>query len=76
MDTINLQFTKSEKERLSKIAMRYGLTLPELAKKVLNEIREQFELESIKDYENPAQIKKSLKNALSDYKKGNFATKL
>ena len=76
MNTITVKVKNSEKERLSAIAMRYGLTLPELAKKVLSEVREQFELESLNDYENPAEIRKALKSALSDYKKGRFLTKL
>ena len=76
MNTITIKVKNLEKERLSAIAMRYGLTLSELAKKVLIEIREQFELESLNDYENPAEIKKDLKSALNDYKKGRFLTKL
>lgn len=70
MNTINIKLNNAEKQRLSAIAMRYGLTLPDLAKKVLQEVKEQFELESLNEYENPSKIKKSIKTALLDYKKG------
>ncbi len=76
MNTINIKLNNSEKQRLSAIAMRYGLTLPDLAKKVLQEVKEQFELESIEEYENPGKVKKTIKTALLDYKKGKFLTKL
>ena len=76
MNTINVKLNSSEKQRLSAIAMRYGLTLPDLARKVLQEVKEQFELESLEEYENPDKIKKSIKTALQDYKKGKFLTKL
>jgi len=76
MTTINIKLNNSEKQRLSAIAMRYGLTLPDLAKKVLQEVREQFELESLDHYENPEKIRKTIKRGISDYKKGKFFTKL
>lgn len=76
MNTINIKLNNSEKQRLSAIAMRYGLTLPDLAKKVLQEVKEQFELESLSEYENPNKVKKAIKTALQDYKKGKFLTKL
>ena len=76
MNSINIKFKKSEKEKLSRLAMRYGLSLPELAKRVLQEVREEFELESVHDYKNPKEILKDIDGALSDYKKGIFKTKL
>ncbi len=76
MNTITVKIKKSEQDRLNRIALRYGLSLPDLATKVLVQIREQFELESLNDYDNPAEIKKALKGALNDYKKGYSVTKL
>ncbi len=76
MTAINIKLNSSEKQRLSAIAMRYGLTLPDLAKKVLQEIKEQFELESLDEYENPTKVKRAIKTALADYQKGRFLTKL
>ncbi len=75
MTTINIKLNNSEKQRLSAIAMRYGLTLPDLAKKVLEELKGQFELESIHEYENPSKVAKAVKIALQDYKKGKFFQK-
>ncbi len=76
MNTITVKIKKSEQDRLNNIALRYGLSLPDLATKVLAQVREQFELESLNDYDNPAEIKKALKSALNDYKKGYSVTKL
>ena len=76
MNTITIKVKKSEKKRLNQIAMRYGLSLPELAKKVLLELREQFKLESFADYKNPRQLKNDVENALREYKQGKFITKL
>ncbi len=76
MTSINIKLNNSEKQRLSAIAMRYGLTLPDLAKKVLQEVKEQFELESLDEYENPNKVSKAIKTALREYKKGKFLTKL
>ncbi|MEK7663940.1 MAG: hypothetical protein AAB340_00620 [Patescibacteria group bacterium] len=76
MNTINVKLKKSEKERLNKIAMRYGLSLPELARRILNEVREEFELESLEDYENSTELKKDVEKAVRDYKKGKFLTNL
>lgn len=76
MNTITVKMKKSEKEKLSRIALRYGLALPELARRVLEEIREEFELESITDYKNPKKLLKDIDEAMRDYKKGVFKTKL
>lgn len=76
MNTINIKLNNSEKQRLSAIAMRYGLTLPELTKKILQQIREQFKTESLDEYKNPEKVAKAIKTALGDYKKGKFLTKL
>jgi len=76
MTTINIKIKESEKEKLSRIALRYGLSLSELARRVLEEVREEFELESINDYKNPKEVLKDIDRALLDYKKGIFETKL
>ena len=76
MNTINIKLKKSEKEKLDRIAMRYSLALPELARRILNGVREELELEYFEDYENSDELKKSLKNALRDYKRGDILTKL
>ena len=76
MTTINIKIKESEKAKLSRIALRYGLSLSELARRVLEEVREEFELESINDYKNPKEVLKDIDRALLDYKKGIFETKL
>jgi len=76
MNTITIKVKKSEKEKLSRLAMRYGLSLPELAKRVLEGVREEFELESISGYKNPKEVLKDIDEALSDYKKDVFETNL
>jgi hypothetical protein len=76
MNTLTLKIKKSEQDRLNRIAMRYGLSLPELAKRVLEEVREEFELESVNDYKNSKEVLKDIDEAPLEYKKGIFETKL
>lgn len=76
MNTITIKVTKSEREKLSRIALRYGLSLQELAKKALEEVSEEFGIESLSDYKNPAGVKRTFQKALKEYSRGEFLTKL
>lgn len=76
MNTITIKVTKLEREKLNRIALRYGLSLQELAKKVLEEVREEIEVESLNDYKNPTGVKRAFQKALKEYGRGEFLTKL
>jgi len=63
-------------KRLSRLALRYGLSLPEFARKVLAELAEAFPQESFGDYQDAAGLKASLERALSDWRAGRVQTRL
>lgn len=70
--TMTIPLQKSEKERLTRVALTFGLSLPEFAQKILSEIaRKQYiPEESFLDYENPKALKNSFDQALVDFKTG------
>lgn len=65
--SIIINLPKQEKERLSRLALRYGLALPEFSKKVLEELTSEFPRESFQDYEKPKALHASFSRALCDY---------
>lgn len=72
--TVTIKLGKEEKDRLSKLALRYGLSLSEFTRKVLVELEEGFPHESFDDYEGPEALKASFNRALSDWRAGRFQT--
>ena len=62
-----ISLPRQEKERLSRLALRYGLSLSEFSKKVLEEIISEFPEESFQDYEKPKALRASFSRALREY---------
>lgn len=71
---INVTLKKQEKERLSRLALRYGLSLSEFSHKILTEINQEFPEESFTDYEKPRVLHASLSRALEDWRKGRVSS--
>lgn len=67
---ITVTFNKQEKDRLSRLALSYGLSLPDFTRKVLTELNETFPTESFKDYKNPRAVERAFIRALSNLKAG------
>lgn len=76
MNTITINISKKEKERLEHLALRYGLSLPELSRKVLGELSSKIPEESFEDYEHPRRLKESYERALRDWQTGRVSEKL
>ena len=74
--TIPITLAKEEKKRLERLALSYGLSLPELSRRVLENIAAEIPEESLDEYEHPKQLIASYKQALLDWKKGKTHTKL
>lgn len=72
--TINLK--NREKERLSRIALFYGLSLPELFHKLILELEHTLPTERLEDYDNPRAVKASLNRAMKDLKAGRVSRSL
>lgn len=76
MSTIIITLPKHEKERLNKLAVRYGLSLKELTHRILQELSSEIPEESWNDYTNPKALKSSFRRAVTDYKRGRFSKTL
>ena len=74
--TISIELPREEKERLSRLALRYGLSLPEFSRRILQELASEIPEESFDDYEHPAKLRASFKRALHDWKAGRIRTRL
>ena len=72
--TVNLP--KKEKTRLTRIALRYGLSLPEFSRRVLQELADEIPEESFEDYSNVRKLKASYKRALADWRTGRISSRL
>jgi hypothetical protein len=73
---LTIKLKQSEMKRLSGLALRYGLSLPEFTRKVLVELEESFPRESFDDYDNAEELKASFNRALSDWRAGRTQTRL
>ena len=74
--TLTIKLTQTEMKRLSRLALRYGLSLPEFTRKVLVELEEAFPHESFEDYEDAGALKDSFERALGDWRSGRVQTRL
>lgn len=72
--TINLPVQR--KEKLTRIALLYGLSLQDLTRHILEEITTTITEESINEYAHPIRIKQSLKKALKEWETGKVTDKL
>lgn len=68
--TLTIQLKKREKDDLNRLALRYGLSLPEFGRCILTELRETFPKETFEDYENSKALKASFGRAMKDLEKG------
>lgn len=76
MNVLTILLPKKEKERLSRLALRYGLSLPEFSRRILEEVASDIPEESFEDYDNPKRLKDSFKRALRDWHLGRVYTRL
>jgi hypothetical protein len=74
--TLTIKLNQTEMKRLSRLALRYGLSLPEFTRKVLVELEEAFPPESFEDYEDAGALKDSFERALSDWRSGRVQSRL
>ena len=76
MTTLSIPLPKQEQERLRRLALRYGLSLPGFVQRVLKEVASDIPEESFEDYENPKELKASFNRALRDWRTGHVRTVL
>jgi hypothetical protein len=66
----------AQKRRLSGLALRYGLSLPEFSRRVLELLATEIPEESLREYENSEALRRSLARALRDWKQGRVYDRL
>lgn len=76
MMPLTIPLPKKNQQKLSRLALRYGLSLPELTVKILEEVSDEIPGEFLDDYDNPEQLKASFNRALADYRAGRVSSKL
>lgn len=74
--TISIKLSKSEKERLDRLALRYGLSLPDFSRRILTQLSSEKPSDSFRNYEQPEALRASFKRALRDWKSGRIRTKV
>lgn len=74
--TITIAIPKKEKERLSRLALNFGLSLPEFSRRVLVELNDTLPTESFDDYENPKKVKAEFNKAMRNLKAGRVKARL
>lgn len=74
--SLSIPLPKRERNRLGRLAMRYGCSLPEFASRVLRELHDALPTESIADYERPRALRASLNRALDDWRRGHTRNRL
>lgn len=74
--TITLKLPKREQERLGRLALRYGFSLPEFSRRILAELAAAFPEDSFENYANPQALKASFHRALRDWRKGRLSARL
>jgi len=74
--TVSIPLSKSEKVRLSRLALSYGLSLPELSRRVLEQLAAEIPEESFEDYLNPKELRASFNRALHDWQAGRVRARL
>ena len=77
--SLTIALPKREKERLSQLALLYGLSLDELSRRIIAEATQtllQIPEESIEEYENADEIRRSLRRALQHERQGKILQEL
>ena len=70
MSILSIPLPKQKQEQLTRLALRYGLSLPEFSRRVLEELSSDIPEESFDDYENPKELKASFNRAMRDVQAG------
>ena len=76
MSSITITLPQQEKSRLARLASRYGLSIAELSRQILETLSETVPSESIREYEHPVSLKQSIRRGYRDQKSGRIRTTL
>lgn len=76
MSKLTIPLPKKDQERLNRLAIRYGFSLPEFASRLLRQLPDEIPTESFADYDDPKELRASLDQALKDWKSGKVTDQL
>jgi len=76
MPDISISLPKEKRERLTRLALRFGLSLPEFSRRILEEVSSDIQEESLSEYDDPKELKASFNRALRDWRVGRVHTSL
>ncbi|MEK7146801.1 MAG: hypothetical protein AAB772_00935 [Patescibacteria group bacterium] len=76
MSKVLIELKNKDEEKLSRLAIRYGISIEEFINKLIKELSSEIPEESLSEYKNPKKIKNSLKRSLSEYQRGRYFTAL
>lgn len=74
--TIQISIDHRQSQRLQRLAMQYGLSLTELATKILTEVSSEIGIESLQDYQQSRSLSASLKRAWKDLEEDRISATL
>lgn len=74
--SISIPLPKQEKDRLADLALRFGFSLPEFSRKILEAVTHEFPEESFSDYRDTKAVRASFTRALKDFRAGRVRSKL
>ena len=73
---LRVPLSRRTHDRLHRVALRYGLSLPELSHRILDAVASEIPEEHIEGYERPRALRTSLRRALRDLHAGRISTTL
>lgn len=73
---LSITLNKKNKDRLERLALRYGLGLPAFTRRILETLESELPTETFEDYVRPSALRASFKRALGDWKAGRVSTRL
>ncbi len=76
MTTLTIPISKDTKDKLRRLALRYGFSLTEFSSRILEELNSEFPEEKLSDYQHPQRLRASLRRALADFQTGRFSDQL
>ncbi len=76
MTTLTIPISKDTKDKLRRLALRYGFSLTEFSSRILEELNSEFPEEKLSDYQHPQRLRSSLRRALADFQAGRFSDQL
>ena len=74
--TLNIKISPQTKQKLSRLALQYGLSLREFSARILEELNSELPEDRFTYYRNPKTLRASFNRGLADFRAGRVSAKL